>query len=365
MALPSDVVYGQDNTETSRLDAGYKWYGGYANGIYANMTALKARFPDAIDVSIAIRSAGSLGADIVDVEPGTLAFDLATSQELALEFVRAWTPRVGGRHRPIVYVMSSWAQDVQNYLAAFGYGRDKIYLYTAHYAGLHLCGPTTCNLINVAADITQYASSYTDWNVARGYVFGPVVPPVVGPPGSLSSGDTGTKVQTLQHNLNRWHPFANDYPILAEDGDFGGHTLAAVRGFEAYASQTLNNYASPELQALLNKTTPVGPPPAFTYNTPWDLSIKTGRTSFRATWKEPDNAAGRAVPYQIYVYESVADRAHMVGTYPRHIPATTKPVFSAQEGSLKRGTHYIVHVVAGEGKQARPWIFDSASFKTS
>ena len=365
MSTSPGLLYAEDNVEVASMNSGYPVYGGYFNGRYANMAALRDRFaPAAKLLGVAVTLSGSLGADACDCEPGTMGSSLSENEQAALAFLQQWKGGSGVSSRPIVYVQGSWAQSMQTFLAAYGWDRSRYFLWTAHYSGLHLCGPATCRLVSVAADMTQYATGKNDFDVLQPYVVngGSPTPPSSG---SLSSGSTGAAVKALQKNLNRWQPWADDYPALAVDGDFGGQTEAAVRGFQQYAGLTATGAADATTQARLDDATPKTKPSAFTYDVPTGLVVKGGRTSFRATWNAPADAGTTSVPYGLYVYQgTVADRAHLVKTYPRIDAPTKSRVVFQQDGSLPRGESYILHVVAGDGATARPWVYASASFKT-
>lgn len=229
MSLPADCVWGQDNVSVSALNSGYPVYGGYYNGPFANMTALKARFPKAYLISIALRLSGSKGSVAVDIEPGTLA----GSQSASFAGALAWLRQGGYPGVPVIYVMASWAQTLVNYLSANGFARSSYYLWTAHYTGQHLCGSGCGYLSGTVADGTQYATGANDYNVFRGYVIGkaPVPAPL---PSPALGGITvpGLSVSTVQAQLNTWAKYSGFAPLTI-DGSFGGKTYSAVRSFQA------------------------------------------------------------------------------------------------------------------------------------
>lgn len=230
MSLPADCVWGQDNVTVANLDPGFPVYGGYYNGPYANMTALKARFPKAYLISVALRLSGSKGAVAADIEPGTMAFSQSASFAAAL----AWLKQGGHPSVPVIYVMASWAQALVNYLAANGFARNTYYLWTAHYNGQHLCGQGCNFLSGTVADGTQYATGANDYNVFRGYVIGrPVTPPPVPVPSPANGGITvpGLSTATVQAQLNTWAAYCG-FGKLVVDGQFGAKTYQAVRTFQ-------------------------------------------------------------------------------------------------------------------------------------
>lgn len=111
---------------------------------------------------------------------------------------------------------------------------------------------------------------------------------------------------------------------------------------------------------------PVVLPPVkvTTYPAPTKLSVVGGRTSFSAVWGAPEHP-GLPAPdhYVVEVYDGVADRTHLVSSYPRDQKATQ---VSPPDGSLLPGHHYILHVfaVGPDGKYVHPFVFASAEFIT-
>lgn len=373
------LLYGLDNVTVGALDAGYAVYGGYTNGSYPNMTALRARFGNsgAKLIGFSVRADKfEADAEAIDCEAGTYSSSLAGNQVAAHKFLNQWKPEGKSTDKPVVYVMGSWAQNMVNYLAAYGWDRSRYYIMPAHYAGKHLCGPTTCGLLRVAADATQYATGRNDWDIFNSYMFGgapapvtPVAPaPVSAPPVTVvKEGAIGPSVKEIQVLLNDWQPVAWNYAPVLEDSDFGGITLAAVRAFQEWAKLGVDGEVGPETLAALTKALP-RPVPArgVTFAHPQALTVKPGRTNFIAAWKQPAGVAkGQAVPYQVYVYEGTPERASLVPSYPREIGATTAAVLKSEPGSLTRGTSYVLHVVAGTGTQVRPWDYAVVTFKTA
>ena len=251
--VPADCVFGQDNVRPDLLDPGFPVYAGYWNGMYANMTALRARFPRDYLISVATNYYGSQGAMSVDVEPGTLAMDKTASFELCLRFLNDYKAASG--NLPIVYVMASWSKDMELYLDAHGQSRPSYFLWSAHYIGLHLCSPAGCGYGNSVADATQYASGRNDYDVFRGYVVGKGTPP---PhiPGCCQLGDSGPAVKGFQVQLNGFAKAAG-YATLITDGDFGGKTYHAVRLFQAYKKLVVDGIIGPNTALALKTRPPV------------------------------------------------------------------------------------------------------------
>lgn len=243
--VPADCVWGLDNVSVSALDPGFLVYGGYWNGPFANMTALRKKFPHAYLISIALRVAGSKGSVAVDIEPGTLS----SSQSGSFAGCLAWLRQGGfGGSKPLIYVMASWAAALEHYLAVNGYARSSYYLWTAHYSGQHLCSPSGCGYGASQADATQYATGTNDYNVFRGYVAGlPSVPPSIVYP---TLGSVGPQVILIQDALNDWAKYVG-YAPLKVDGAFGGKTYLAVRMFQAFKKLTVDGVVGPQTVSAL------------------------------------------------------------------------------------------------------------------
>lgn len=247
--VPADCVWGQDNVSVSALDNGFKVYAGYWNGPFANMTALRKRFPHAYLISIALRVGGSKGSIAVDIEPGTLS----GSQSGSFAGCLSWLRQGGfGGSKPLIYVMASWAAPLEHFLASAGIPRSAYYLWTAHYSGQHLCSPSGCGFGASTADATQYASGANDYNVFRGYVVGAAPPPpVVFTYPTL--GSSGPQVILIQDALNTWAKYVG-YGQLIVDGVFGGKTYNAVRMFQAYKKIAVDGVVGPQTASALATT---------------------------------------------------------------------------------------------------------------
>jgi peptidoglycan hydrolase-like protein with peptidoglycan-binding domain len=276
-AVPADCVWGQDNVSVSALDPGFSVYAGYYNGPFANLTAMRTRFPHAYIISISTRLTGSKGSISVDIEPGTLSGTQAGSFSGCLAWLRQGGT-FGGSSKPVIYVMASWAMPLVGYLRANGVSRTSYYLWTAHYAGQHLCGSGCSYLTGTVADGTQYATGVNDVSVFRGYVVKPgsVTPPPPPPPpasGGLTLGSTGDAVKTVQTELNFWAS-AVGFGKLIVDGDFGAKTFSAVMKFQQHEKIVADGVVGPVTAAALAKqpphkvVPPVVAPPAVPSGSP-------------------------------------------------------------------------------------------------
>ena len=88
-------------------------------------------------------------------------------------------------------------------------------------------------------------------------IFAPGTEPTPGTPTPtgddlLQLGDSGEKVVALQRELNRVFPKYKTTP-LAEDGDYGPLTEAAVREFQERAGITVDGIVGPDTRAALKK----------------------------------------------------------------------------------------------------------------
>src|ERR1700742_5026895 len=119
-----------DDVTVSLLPSGHDAYAGYADGIYANPTAIRARFPNAHIIDIAVSA--SVDATCLDIETG----DATNSQ--AVTWVKRQHSR--GLKLPIVYTSAGNAQALINTLAGNGIARDTYVLWSAHYTNRsHIC----------------------------------------------------------------------------------------------------------------------------------------------------------------------------------------------------------------------------------
>jgi peptidoglycan hydrolase-like protein with peptidoglycan-binding domain len=159
--------------------------------------------------------------------------------------------------------MGSWADAMQDFLAASGVSRDRYYLLTAHYGrGEHFCGPGTCGLSQTPADATQYMAAgpfdrscfHSEMFTASGTI--PSPPPTVTVPGPVNTdgatvraGDHGTAVLHVQQRLIT----LGYLPHGADDGAFGGQTQDAVQRFQKFRKITADGVVGASTWAELNK----------------------------------------------------------------------------------------------------------------
>jgi hypothetical protein len=137
-----------DSIYPDNLPSGYDAYLGYVDGAWPTAALLPAKFPGHHILTITVRG-GSTVADGCDVEAGDLT--PAHGAQWAQHRIAA------GAHRPVIYASASAMSQVLSELAAVKVPRSSVRLLSAHYGhGEHICGPSTCRLVSVAMDGTQW-----------------------------------------------------------------------------------------------------------------------------------------------------------------------------------------------------------------
>jgi hypothetical protein len=138
-----------DSINLAMLPNGAAAYGGYVNGNWPTFDALKARFPSAHLLSIAV-SAGA-DADCLDCETG----------DATLAQAPAWFRRqkIRGVSLPAIYTQATNLIALERIMAANRIARTQYRIWSAHYNGEHFCGPSACGYGLSAADGTQWTSN--------------------------------------------------------------------------------------------------------------------------------------------------------------------------------------------------------------
>lgn len=357
----SSTLLGADSLSLNGLPRGLPVYAGYNQGGFGgNLAQVKALMgPSKIYVSITPFS--HPGSMCLDVEPG--------------DSTAADTPgwfRLGaqdGAVKPWIYTSAGDMQAVINELAANGISRDRYFLWSAHWIGLHICSKSVCGYPQ--ADATQYNSdAVRDLDVFSTSMFSSTPPPPPPPPNpfpTIQLGAAGAPVVTLQQRLNVWHAAKGyAFPLLAVDGNFGPGTESAVRSFQHSAGLTADGVVGPLTWADLNKTPPVPANPNWTYGAPIGLKVvAAGHTSVRLSWTAPLLDGHAAVDhFVIWIYD---DKGGLVTTYPRDIPGTLRVW---EGGGLVKGVTYTAHlgssgpVVDGKATRLGTDVYASATFTT-
>lgn len=136
-----------DDTEVGLIPADAKAVAGYVDGHWPTFGAVKAQWPNAKHLGIAVFASDN--AECLDCEPGD-----ATPVQAP-----AWVKRQAARgvKRPVVYTSVSQAQYLLDVLANSGVPRSAIRLWTAHYTGTaHRCTPACGFGFKSTADATQF-----------------------------------------------------------------------------------------------------------------------------------------------------------------------------------------------------------------
>jgi len=172
------VMY--DSIYVANLPAGITCAAGYVDGSWPTCPAVKARFPQAQVLSIAVFSTSD--ADCCDCEKG----DLTPDQ------VPGWVKRqmARGAVLPCVYASAANIGAIMSALTAAGIKRAQVRIWSAHYGlGPHICGPATCKYPGVpACDGTQFTDlapgahgSLIDQSLLLGTFFGGTPMSLTGP----------------------------------------------------------------------------------------------------------------------------------------------------------------------------------------
>lgn len=252
----SSTLLGADSLSLGGLPRGLPVYAGYNQGGFGgNLAQVKALMgPSKKYVSIS-----------PFVHPGSMCLDVEPGDATASE-TPAWF-RLGaqdGAVKPWIYTSAGDLQAVINELSASGIARDRYFLWSAHWIGLHICSKSVCGYPQ--ADATQYNSSATrDLDVFSASMFSSAPPPPPPPPNpfpTIQLGATGAPVVTLQQRLNVWHAAKGyAFPLLTVDGNFGPGTESAVKSFQKDAGLTVDGVVGPATWTKLKLWPPVPPKP--------------------------------------------------------------------------------------------------------
>lgn len=335
-----------DSIYPDNLPSGYSAYLGYVDGYWPTAALLPAKFPGKNILSLTVKG-GSAVADGCDVENG----DLTPAR--GAQWAKQEIATRGGR--PVLYASAGTMGAVLSELAAVKVARSSVRLLSAHYGdGAHICGPSTCRLVSVTMDGTQWTDTARgsngtaiDASVLADDFFGAVPS---SPYPALRLGATGTPVKTMQERLNAWGA------KLTVDGAFGSATLTALEVFQRSHGLTVDGVCGPLTWAQLNAS-----PANWTYGPPVNLKARGGRESVELTWSAPA-APQPPAQYGVFIYAgTICGVQTIVPSYPRTVKGTVH-----LEGSLQRGKTYTVHVVAegAGGARVRPYTYASVTFRT-
>jgi peptidoglycan hydrolase-like protein with peptidoglycan-binding domain len=149
---------------------------------------------------------------------------------------------------------------------------------------------------------------------------------------TLTEGDTGPAVQTLQTRLNVWGA------TLTVDGDFGPATLAAVKAFQAAQKLTVDGIVGPQTWSALNEN----PGGAVPYPAP--TGLVAGAVSLAVNW---DAVTVNGTAVASYTVQAVGLNGEV---YAHETPATNSVVLTG----LVAGWTYNIQVWANGGPVSPP-----------
>jgi hypothetical protein len=204
-----------DSIYVSNLPPGADAYAGYADGRWATFAELRATFPKAHLLSIAVFASDD--ADCLDVETG----------DATVEQVYGWFTRQVARKvwRPVIYTSAGNLAQLMATMEANGIHRSAWRCWSAHYgAGKHICGPGSCPY--PAADATQWTDSapgeggsWIDESLLSPGFFGaPKPPPALHQEDDmmLATGNLAQTVIGMAAGSAKGIAFANDCTLLAQ-----------------------------------------------------------------------------------------------------------------------------------------------------
>ena len=226
-----------DSTDISQIPASAQAVAGYVNGKWQTYPHLVAAFPHAHVLSIAVSA--SADADCLDIETGD-----ATPAQAAAWYARQ---KARGVARPCLYA-SAFIMDTEVIpaITRAGISRAGVRLWSAHYTrAAHICGPSSCRELGIAADGTQWTNRAMGRNLDQSLLADDffVTPPA---PKPAPKGWTAKMIADLPElsegaddaHLPHWYVhraqlIANGVfhasPQLAVDGKFGAATVNALR----------------------------------------------------------------------------------------------------------------------------------------
>lgn len=240
------VMY--DSIYPQTLPAGGDAYLGYVDGHWPTYNTVKAMFPGKLVIGLTVTGA-TLNADGCDIETGDLG-PAAGAQWLKNKL--ATRPALP----PVAYCSVDNMAAVVSGLAAIGVPRNAVLLLSAHYGAFnpgnfadpvnaHICGPQSCNAIDLPQDGTQWTDQAT--------------------------GNGGTSIDASQLTPAFFGtPKGNDMATLIRDETTGAaylldggkaHYIAAGADLTAYAAElgAAINVSHAEITALLADFPPGNP----------------------------------------------------------------------------------------------------------
>lgn len=240
-----------DSTDVAALPGGCPAYLGYTDGEFANTGQIRKRFPAARVIGLTVTGTDISGADGCDIEPGNL-----TAKDGA-----QWARQKLNRQpasRPVMYasVIGEPGYGMSEVISALHVNMisiSQVRLLSAHYGeGEHICGPHTCNLINIGMDGTQWTDQFrsqglfmVDMSALQDGFFGSWTEEIVQQLPVVQQGDTGDSVRTVQGLVNARLARSSPDPYLLLDGIFGTKTKTGVEIVQGGAKITQDGVVGP------------------------------------------------------------------------------------------------------------------------
>lgn len=224
-----------DSIDLTQIPSDAQAVAGYLDGRWQTFSELEGRFPRALLLSITVTGSDT-GAMAVDEEPGD------ASVAGAVAWLRGAVAR--GVWRPCAYASASGMGALLAACAAAGLELSGLRFWSAHYgAGEHICGPSSCGLVDREMDGTQWTDQALGRNLDQSLLadsFFPWYDALMTDIPTIQSGSTGQPVKNWQGLMNaRGHS-------LALDGSFGPGTEAATKSFQTAQKLSADGVVGPD-----------------------------------------------------------------------------------------------------------------------
>ena len=258
-----------DSVDDAQFPRGAQAYAGYLDGQIAsqpNYSWIVAEFPNAFHLSITLNA--DEDADALDIENGA-----ATPQQAAGWWQRQ---RNRGLQRPCLYASASVMQaSIVPLIRAGTIARPLVRLWSAHYAGQHICSPSSCGAVSIAMDGTQWTPNAwgrdLDESLLLADFFGTPPAPKPAPPSvpawqetmmnklpTLSEGAEDKagevfyvhRLQALVHLYGQITGLA-DAVCQMVTGNYDAATAACVRAVQGHARITPDGVAGKDTWSVL------------------------------------------------------------------------------------------------------------------
>ena len=237
-----------DSIDVSQIPSNAQAVAGYVGGSWATWSSLAAKFPHAQRLSIAVNSGED--ADCLDIEPGD-----ATAGDVPGWFARQ---RARGVARPCLYASVSTMGSLLGVLRMAGISRSSVRLWSAHYAGQHICGPGSCGQISTPMDGSQWTSTALGRSLDESLLvdgfFGAAnwQETMLNALPTLQQGDSDAtgqprdvhRMQLLVGGVGAWNNLGSITQITV-DGAFGASTTTAVKRVQQYFGLTQDGICGP------------------------------------------------------------------------------------------------------------------------